>query len=212
MSVGRWCALFRELFAGKKKPCSNYLQLFQLFSCWLECQPVIVFWFMVDMNSDSKFVQVKRVLRPGGRYVCVTLAQKHVIGMCSLSFFLSMRGWIFSNLCRFVLLKHRQHWRFWVAAWFGRLWRRKTFGWWGQTGVLLETLRQGWEICLHQVSEASRDPSSPLQPFLVVATKTNSADIPLVTLLTGDVPHANVMQVIFLSVSLCVCLSLSSLT
>jgi hypothetical protein len=113
---------------------------------------------MVDMNSDSKFVQVQRVLRPGGRYLCVTLAQKHVIG------------------------------------------------------VLLETLRQGWEICLHQVSEASRDPSSPFQPFLVVATKTNSADIPLVTLLTGDVPHANVMQVIFLSVSLCVCLCLSSLT
>ncbi|CAK9212256.1 unnamed protein product [Sphagnum troendelagicum] len=85
----------------------------------------------------SLLSEVKRVLRPGGQYVCVTLAQKHVIG------------------------------------------------------VLLETLRQGWEICLHQVSEASRDPSSPLQPFLVVATKTNSADIPLVTLLTGDVPHAN---------------------
>ncbi len=44
---------------------------------------------MVDMNSDSKFVQVKRVLRPGGQYVCVTLAQKHVIGICFLSFFLS---------------------------------------------------------------------------------------------------------------------------
>jgi ubiquinone/menaquinone biosynthesis C-methylase UbiE len=44
---------------------------------------------MVDMNSDSKFVQVQRVLRPGGRYLCVTLAQKHVIGMCFLSFFLS---------------------------------------------------------------------------------------------------------------------------
>ncbi len=38
------------------------------------------------MNSDSKFVQVKRVLRPGGQYVCVTLAQKHVIGICFLSF------------------------------------------------------------------------------------------------------------------------------
>lgn len=25
--------------------------------------------------------QVKRVLRKGGRYVCITLAQKHVIGM-----------------------------------------------------------------------------------------------------------------------------------
>ncbi|CAK9266746.1 unnamed protein product [Sphagnum jensenii] len=87
--------------------------------------------------AKSLLSEVKRVLRPGGQYVCVTLAQKHVIG------------------------------------------------------VLLETLRQGWEICLHQVSEASRDPSSPLQPFLVVATKTNSADIPLVTLLTGDVPHAN---------------------
>ncbi|KAH9530898.1 hypothetical protein CY35_19G007900 [Sphagnum magellanicum] len=91
--------------------------------------------------AKSLLSEVKRVLRPGGRYVCVTLAQKHVIG------------------------------------------------------VLLETLRQGWEICLHQVSEASRDPSSPLQPFLVVAIKTNSADIPLVTLLTGDVPHANVMQI-----------------
>jgi hypothetical protein len=48
-----------------------------------------------------------------------------------------------------------------------------------------------------------------LQPFLVVATKTTSADIPLVTLLTGYVPHANVMQVIFLSVSLCLSLCLS---
>lgn len=47
---------------------------------------------MVDMNSDSKFVQVQRVLRPGGRYVCVTLAQKHVIGMCFLSFFQSEGG------------------------------------------------------------------------------------------------------------------------
>jgi hypothetical protein len=27
MSVGRWCSLFRELFAGKKKPCSSCLQL-----------------------------------------------------------------------------------------------------------------------------------------------------------------------------------------
>ncbi len=73
---------------------------------------------------------------------------------------------------------------------------------------MLETLRQGWEICLHQVSEASRDPSSLFQPYLVVATKTNSADIPLVTLLTGDVPHANVMQVISLCLSVCLSVSL----
>jgi hypothetical protein len=33
MSVGRWCSLFRELFAGKKKPYSNCLQLFRLVSC-----------------------------------------------------------------------------------------------------------------------------------------------------------------------------------
>lgn len=70
------------------------IEVFKLVSCFMSSKLVLVSNELTQFSYNSHdclvYHQVKRVLKSGGKFICLTLAESHVLGMVYLYFM-----WVF---------------------------------------------------------------------------------------------------------------------